>query len=314
MRAYPAHLYNLQSLIPLQQQQQMQQMRQQVPWFQAHNSQTYLDNLGTRSDDDESLSAISFKQVPTRSRVNSTGGIGTRGRSRTLPGRAAMFPESFGPFEPQILQLPSIPRENNGSTSMDLNPQQQVLTPGMIFSSSSSDYGTVGPSTTMSAFVCKDRVLPTLLPPYNTAAPTPYYISKTEPSGSTDNTLEPSATMLMLPAPPKNLCPVCDKTFTRPFNLKSHLLAHENKKPFVCDAVENCGSRFTRRTDWMRHIRAKHPLYDLGQKEGKKEKKKEDEDEGKKGADDMNAENKLKKEEEDDPSIEQETNIKEEEE
>ncbi|KAG0258931.1 hypothetical protein BG011_002979 [Mortierella polycephala] len=326
MRAYPTHLYNLQSLIP----QQQQQMRQQVPWFQAHSSQTYLDNLGTRSDDDESLSVIGIKQTPIRSRVNSTGGIGTRGRSRTLPSRAAMFPESIGPIEPQVLQPPSMPRESNSSTSMDLSPQQRVLTLGMNFSSSSSDYDTVGPSTAMS-LICKDKASPTLLPPHDTAVPTPYYMSKTEPNSplcapmlntieSADNALDPAATLLMLPAPPKNSCPLCDKTFTRPFNLKSHLLAHANKKPFACDAADDCGSRFTRRTDWVRHIRAKHPLYDWGQKEGKGKKKNED-DEGeeeevvveKKDADDMNAENELKKEVEDGPSIEQKTNVKDEE-
>ncbi|KAG0048032.1 hypothetical protein BGZ83_006957 [Gryganskiella cystojenkinii] len=64
-------------------------------------------------------------------------------------------------------------------------------------------------------------------------------------------------------APAIHTCPICPKKFTRPFNLRSHLLAHGNVKPYECTAkVGVCGSRFTRRHDLMRHIKSKHLDYE----------------------------------------------------
>ncbi|KAH6592632.1 hypothetical protein BASA50_007920 [Batrachochytrium salamandrivorans] len=51
-------------------------------------------------------------------------------------------------------------------------------------------------------------------------------------------------------------CPVCGQSFTRAFNLNSHLKSHENVKPFACDM---CGMSFTRRHDLNRHIRQHMP-------------------------------------------------------
>ncbi|KAL2918135.1 hypothetical protein HK105_202062 [Polyrhizophydium stewartii] len=45
-------------------------------------------------------------------------------------------------------------------------------------------------------------------------------------------------------------CNICGQSFTRLFNLNSHLQSHENVKPFVCDY---CGMSFTRRHDLNRH-------------------------------------------------------------
>jgi len=64
-------------------------------------------------------------------------------------------------------------------------------------------------------------------------------------------------------ATPMHSCPLCPKKFTRPFNLRSHLLAHGNVKPYECDAkVGVCGSRFTRRHDLVRHIKSRHLDYE----------------------------------------------------
>jgi hypothetical protein len=45
-------------------------------------------------------------------------------------------------------------------------------------------------------------------------------------------------------------CPHCSKTFTRPHNLKSHLLTHSQEKPFAC---ATCDMRFWRLHDLERH-------------------------------------------------------------
>ncbi|KAG7831901.1 hypothetical protein KL920_000236 [Ogataea angusta] len=45
-------------------------------------------------------------------------------------------------------------------------------------------------------------------------------------------------------------CPVCDKKFTRPYNLKSHLRTHTNERPFLCTI---CGKAFARQHDRKRH-------------------------------------------------------------
>ncbi|KAG0050795.1 hypothetical protein BGZ83_004424 [Gryganskiella cystojenkinii] len=57
-------------------------------------------------------------------------------------------------------------------------------------------------------------------------------------------------------------CSQCDKTFTRPFNLRSHRATHEGLRPHECTFVDTKGAKchwtFARRHDLERHMRSRH--------------------------------------------------------
>ena len=67
-------------------------------------------------------------------------------------------------------------------------------------------------------------------------------LNQTSPKRQEENTSKKSTVIYA--------CSLCDKTFTRPYNLKSHLRTHTNERPFVCTV---CGKAFARQHDRKRH-------------------------------------------------------------
>ena len=50
-------------------------------------------------------------------------------------------------------------------------------------------------------------------------------------------------------------CEVCQKSFNRNFNLKSHMRTHTNERPYACHL---CEKRFNERSTLTKHMRT-HP-------------------------------------------------------
>lgn len=50
----------------------------------------------------------------------------------------------------------------------------------------------------------------------------------------------------------KHKCKVCDKRFTRPSSLQTHMYSHTGEKPFSCE-VEGCGRHFSVVSNLRRH-------------------------------------------------------------
>ncbi|KNC99542.1 uncharacterized protein SPPG_04932 [Spizellomyces punctatus DAOM BR117] len=50
----------------------------------------------------------------------------------------------------------------------------------------------------------------------------------------------------------KFICEMCDRSFSRMYNLKSHIRTHQNHRPYICNT---CDLRFTRNHDLNRHLK-----------------------------------------------------------
>ncbi|KAJ4414814.1 hypothetical protein N0V85_002986 [Neurospora sp. IMI 360204] len=56
----------------------------------------------------------------------------------------------------------------------------------------------------------------------------------------------------------KHKCKVCDKRFTRPSSLQTHMYSHTGEKPFHCE-VEGCGRQFSVVSNLRRHKKVHKP-------------------------------------------------------
>lgn len=80
------------------------------------------------------------------------------------------------------------------------------------------------------------------------------------PSGFLSTTVPPAPSSMMgqfsskvsSSAQKKHKCKVCDKRFTRPSSLQTHMYSHTGEKPFACD-VEGCGRHFSVVSNLRRH-------------------------------------------------------------
>ncbi|KAI8968221.1 hypothetical protein BDF20DRAFT_795842, partial [Mycotypha africana] len=52
----------------------------------------------------------------------------------------------------------------------------------------------------------------------------------------------------------KYMCRVCNKRFTRPSSLTTHIYSHTGEKPFKCP-IENCGRSFSVVSNLRRHAK-----------------------------------------------------------
>jgi len=81
-----------------------------------------------------------------------------------------------------------------------------------------------------------------------------------EPTDGSSTTLKVSRSPSHEPGPSRKRqrqamecrCPSCLKTFSRRYNLKSHLITHGGEQPFACGV---CGKAFARVNDLRRHDR-----------------------------------------------------------
>ncbi|KAL2912721.1 hypothetical protein HK105_207829 [Polyrhizophydium stewartii] len=67
----------------------------------------------------------------------------------------------------------------------------------------------------------------------------------------------PAPRRVLEPESFKFSCTMCDRVFTRKYNLDSHILMHQNIKPFKC-THPGCSEAFVRKYDLKRHVRTLH--------------------------------------------------------
>lgn len=108
--------------------------------------------------------------------------------------------------------------------------------------------------------------------PYDYASSVSGYSSQSEMGDTGSRTLPPPSSMIAtngaLPAPAsmmgqfnskissstqkKHKCKVCDKRFTRPSSLQTHMYSHTGEKPFACE-YDGCGRHFSVVSNLRRH-------------------------------------------------------------
>lgn len=197
---------------------------------------------------------------------------------------SAPYTNSYGGLQPQPNTTRRLSRQSVGSPvtssessyndaldagrgmlamSQDLTTPRNVYgsksdrsTPDSYFPSSHSSHSSVSSSSTY---------------PYDYTSSVSGYSSQSEMGDTASRTLPAPSGMVggaALPAPSsmmgqfnskissstqkKHKCKVCDKRFTRPSSLQTHMYSHTGEKPFACE-YEGCGRHFSVVSNLRRH-------------------------------------------------------------
>lgn len=275
---YQLHFQHQQQL-QLQHQQQLQHMQHgQRSQFGSIFVQVDPQELGTQSDDEYS----SYTTSPTDALV--TAGMvkapRTRARSRTLPTLEDLEDIVLEPLAAETQALDAVPSQRTEGWYVSEQPAQN----GSSIAIAAHLRTTVSMTYLQNEHRSANESLPSArIEELGSRSPSLSPEKESEPaavSGAApdleDEVKEAAVSSIPIESssssstavssrPARHPCPRCSKRFTRPFNLRSHMLAHDNERPYACDGKmatgAKCKSRFSRRADLVRHIKAKHPYY-----------------------------------------------------
>lgn len=275
---YQLHLKHQQQL-QLQHQQQQQHMQQaQRSQFGSIFAQVDPQELGTQSDDEySSHTTTSIDALVNSGQVKVPR---TRARSRTLPTLEDLEDIVLEPLAAETQALVPVSSQRTGGWSVSAQPAQIGSSIAIAFHLRTTVDVTCLQDEHRSAIetVPSARIVelgsrsPSLSPEKESepaivcgAAPDLEDEVKETAVSSIHIESSSSSSTVVSSRPARHPCPRCSKRFTRPFNLRSHMLAHDNERPYACDGKmttgAKCKSRFSRRADLVRHIKAKHPNY-----------------------------------------------------
>ncbi|KAG0065052.1 hypothetical protein BGZ89_008640 [Linnemannia elongata] len=275
---YQLHLKHQQQL-QLQHQQQQQHMQQaQRSQFGSIFAQVDPQELGTQSDDEySSHTTTSIDALVNSGQVKVPR---TRARSRTLPTLEDLEDIVLEPLAAETQALVAVSSQRMGGWSVSAQPAQIGSSIAIAFHLRTTVDVTCLQDEHWSAIetLPSARIVelgsrsPSLSPEKESepaivcgAAPDLEDEVKETAVSSIHIESSSSSSTVVSSRPARHPCPRCSKRFTRPFNLRSHMLAHDNERPYACDGKmttgAKCKSRFSRRADLVRHIKAKHPNY-----------------------------------------------------
>ncbi|KAF4761156.1 hypothetical protein HAV15_007808 [Penicillium sp. str.  len=91
----------------------------------------------------------------------------------------------------------------------------------------------------------------------------PYYSASVVPPPGPQSMMSQFSSKMPSNTQKKHKCKVCDKRFTRPSSLQTHMYSHTGEKPFACD-VEGCGRHFSVVSNLRRHKKVHKGEKDTG--------------------------------------------------